>query len=127
MRGTYVDSSFLVAIAFDEPSSTEMAESLAAFDELFSANLLEAELRAALVREEVAIAPVMLDSISWIIPDRPLSREIGQVLAAGYLRGADLWHVACALFLAPTPGELTFLTLDQRQRDVAEALGFQLE
>ena len=44
MRGTYVDTSCLVAIAFDEANATELAGLLGGFDELFSANLLEAEL-----------------------------------------------------------------------------------
>lgn len=46
-------------------------------------------------------------------------------LTAGYLRGADLWHVACALYLAEVPSDVTFLSLDDRQRTVAEALGFR--
>ena len=37
---------------------------------------------------------------------------------------ADLWHVACALFLSPNPTDITFLTLDKPQRDVARRLGF---
>ena len=126
MSVAYVDTSSLVAIAFDEPGSSELAELLEAFDELFSANLLEAELRAALAREEVATGTELLRRISWIVPDRPLSREITQALTAGYLRGADLWHVAAALFLAPTPREIAFVTIDRRQGDVAKLLGFEV-
>jgi len=40
------------------------------------------------------------------------------------LKGADLWHLACAVFLAANPRELVFLTLDQRQKTVAAKLGF---
>ncbi len=64
--------------------------------------------------------------LRWILPDRPLSAEIGTVVAAGSIRGADLWHVACALYVAESPDELTFLTLDERQRTVAKALGFNV-
>ena len=46
------------------------------------------------------------------------------MLNAGYLRGADLWHVATALYVTPEPGEISFITLDRRQRNVAMALGF---
>jgi hypothetical protein len=46
------------------------------------------------------------------------------VLEHGYLRGADLWHLACALFVVDEPDMLTFLTLDTRQQEVAAALGF---
>ncbi len=95
------------------------------FDELFSSNLLEAEFRASLVREEVDAATDLLSWFTWVLPDQPLGRELGEVLAAGYLRGADLWHVACALFLAGgKPSDLHLLTLDDRQRAVAEQLGF---
>lgn len=37
---------------------------------------------------------------------------------------ADLWHLACALFVEPQPLELVFLTLDKRQRAAARVLGF---
>lgn len=63
--------------------------------------------------------------MSWIIPDCPLHQEIRRVLAAGYVRGADCWHLASALFLAEDPAKLSFLTLHQRQRTVAQMLGFQ--
>ena len=46
------------------------------------------------------------------------------MLEAGYLRGADLWHVAHALYVTPCPASLSFVTLDARQGAVAEALGF---
>jgi len=62
--------------------------------------------------------------IDWVIPDRPLAPEIGRALEIGYLRGADLWHVACALFLEPHPRELEFATLDKRQKAAAGTLGF---
>ena len=55
---------------------------------------------------------------------RPLSEQIARVLEAGYVRGADCWHLATALYIAPDPGEIVFLTLDHRQRDIAKALGF---
>lgn len=68
---------------------------------------------------EQIIAP-----IDWILPDRPLGEELARALGAGYLRGADLWHVACALYLAGAIGStVEFLTLDARQRAVASALG----
>ena len=41
-----------------------------------------------------------------------------------YLRGADLWHVATALYLAESPADVDFLTLDPAQREAAAALGF---
>lgn len=124
MKVAYVDTSCLVAIAFGERGATALARRLDGFDELVSSNLLEAELRAAFVREAVEPDPALSASLSWIIPDRPLTMEIARVLQAGYLRGADCWHVATALYLAEDPAAISFLTLDERQRAVARALGF---
>lgn len=91
---------------------------------LRSADLLEAELRAALRREDAPSDAPLLNRVSWVSPQRPLSSEITVILGAGRLRGADLWHLACALYLAPSPRDLSFLTLDTRQGAVAEKLGF---
>ena len=83
------------------------------------------ELKSALCREGVpGDAADVLPALSWITPDRPLSGEIDGVLAAGYVKGADAWHLACALNLAPDGHELSFETLDSRQRAVAVKLGF---
>ena len=49
----YVDTSCLVAIAFGEAGSRKLATRLRSFDRLMSSNVLEAELRSALAREEV--------------------------------------------------------------------------
>jgi predicted nucleic acid-binding protein len=124
VKVAYVDTSLLLAIAFRERGSAALARRLESFDRLVASNLLEAELRAALRREDVPSDTPLLGRLSWILPDRPLSREITTVLSAGYLRGADLWHVACALYLAASPRDLPFLTLDERQGRVARALGF---
>lgn len=121
----YVDSSCFVAIAFAEPGAAALARRLATYDRRVSANLLEAELRSALAREAIETPPdPLLAALSWLLPDRPLSRECKEALAAGYLRGADLWHLACALYLRQTIPDLVFVTLDDRQRAVAERLGF---
>ena len=124
MNRACVDTSVLIAIAFGEAGGTALARDLDGFDELFAANLLEAELRAAFVREAVVPDASLLGPLTWIIPDRPIGAEIERVLTTGYLRGADAWHLACALYLAPDPAEFTFLTLDDHQEAVAAALGF---
>jgi predicted nucleic acid-binding protein len=121
----YVDSSCLVALAFDEPGSRKLAARLRRFDRLLSSNLLEAELQSALVREGVdGHVEELLSWLTWVYPNRPLTPEYARITAAGYLRGADLWHLANALFLAPDPTDLSFLTLDGRQGEVARRLGF---
>lgn len=120
----YVDTSVVVAITFDQPGAAQFRETLRRFA-VCAAPLLEAEWRSACRRESLAPSLGDLDRIEWIEADRPLSAELERVFAAGYVRGADAWHLATALYLAPDPAELTFLTLDDRQRGVAEVLGFR--
>ena len=120
----YVDSSCIAAVAFAEPGHGRVARRLARFERVYSSTLLEAEILSALRREGVTEEPALLNSISWVLPDRRLTQEISAVLAAGHLRGADLWHVACALYLSPDPTELSFVTLDESQAVVASAIGF---
>lgn len=127
MSRAAVDSSCIVAIAFHEPRAERVTLRLHGYDELFAANLLQAEVHAAARREGRELAATLTDSLRWIHPQRPLNAEIAAVFDAGYLRGADAWHVACALWLAgDAPAELDFLTLDRRQADIAAALGLSV-
>ena len=126
MRAAYVDPSCLVAIAFDEPRRAEVTSRLREHDVLLSSNLLEAEFRATLAREAAEVDEALFSWIKWILPDRPLSIEITCVLQTAYIRGPDLWHLAAAIYVTPEPGDLTFLTLDRRQEEVAAALGFKV-
>lgn len=125
MKLAYVDTSCLVAWGLGEPGSTQVQRRLRTLDALHSSNLLEAELSSVMAREHVTPVPELLESITWVIPDRPLHAEISRVLEAGYVRGADCWHLATALYLAEEPKTLIFLTLDTRQLAVARKLGFQ--
>lgn len=124
MTVAYVDTSCLVAIAFDENGADCVSEQLEACDRLLASNLLEAELAAAFRREDIQVDGGLTSWITWFYPNRPLTSEYQRVLAKGYVRGADLWHLGCALFISPNPMELGFFTLDQRQNEVAVALGF---
>ena len=125
MKLANLDTSCLVAIAFDEPGAGKLALRLRRFDRLVSSNLLEAELRSALLREGVEDSGrALLAGIGWVLPNRILTPEIERIAAAGYLRGADLWHIACALFVAPEARGLSFVTVDRRQQEVAARLGF---
>ena len=121
----YIDTSVIAAIALNEVGSNGHARRLGDFSQLFSSNLLEAEVRAALAREGRQFEAGFISGIEWVFPDRSLGPELAVALAAGYLRGADLWHIATALYAAPEPGEIAFVTLDNRQRAVASTLGFQ--
>ncbi len=125
MTSAYVDSSCLVALAFGEPWARNLGARLRRFDRLISSNLLEAELRSAFVREELdADIEDLLSWLTWVYPNQPLTPEYARITATGCLRGADFWHLANALFLAPDPTHLSFLTLDGRQGEVARRLGF---
>ena len=112
-------------MAFDESGGSAVASRLHEYSRLLSANLLEAELRAVFAREGLDFQPELVAPIEWVLPDRPLATELATILEAGYLRGADLWHVATALYVAPHPDQLVFVTLDDRQRRVAAEVGFQ--
>jgi predicted nucleic acid-binding protein len=120
----YVDTSVIVAITFGEDGADAILEKVRPF-ELVSAPLLEAEWRSACHRNAIAPDASILREIVWMHIDRPLTAELERVFEAGYVRGADAWHLATALYLAPDPSELTFLTLNDRQRGVAEVLGFR--
>ncbi len=130
MRVAYVDSSSLIAVAFNEDAGNAMARSLGGYQRLLSSNLLEAEMRAAFRRENAKFDANLISGIDWVLPQRPLSSEIATALTAGYLRGADLWHMATALYAIGAAGpialaEFSFVTLDSKQRRIAAALGFQ--
>ena len=120
----YVDSSAVVAVARDEPGAEAVSHRLSSFGQLISSNLLEAEVSAAFAREGLELGPESFDDIEWVLPTRPLHAEIAAVLQVGYLRGADLWHVANALYAARAIPGLAFVTLDRRQQTVAAGLGF---
>ena len=124
MKVAYVDTSCLVAIAFGEPSSKGLRRRLSGFDDLVSSGLMVAELRSAFEREKTPFVDSLVAGIGRVLPDRQLDDECKTALAAGYLRGADLWHVACALFVARAPDLIHFITLDKRQADIVKKLGF---
>lgn len=126
MSAAYVDTSCIVAAAFGESPASKVVARLSRFDRVLSSPLLEAELWSVLAREGREITDHFSSAIEFVIVERPLSAEVRRVLDAGYLRGADCWHLATALYLAPNPNELTFLSLDGAQRKVAKTLGFRI-
>ena len=126
MSVAYVDASSVIAVAFSEPQWEILAGRMDEFTTLRSSNLLEAEVLAAFARERRRFNPSALAGIQWVFPSRSLAPEMATVLQAGYLRGADLWHVAVALYIAQDPADICFLSLDQRQQAVAASLGFEV-
>lgn len=129
MIGAYVDTSVVAAALLEEADSALAAEALKGSVPLYSSNLLEAELLAAARGKGVSAESVhdALRAMNWVYPSRRLTQEYSRVLAAGPIRGADLLHLACALYLSPDPKQFSFLTLDTRQAAIARALGFTVE
>jgi len=127
MRFAYLDTSFLLSILLGEPGAVALRRQLQGFDRVFSCDLLTAETLTALRREGVDLDDALsaLEGVSLVFPDRTLLPEMRRVLAAGLIRGADLWHLACAVFLfTGERSTIGFLTRDKKQRVIAGRLGF---
>ena len=118
----------MLAVIFDEQAGAEVRGLFGTMNRIYASNLLEAEVASVAAREGISGETISgaLCQLDWVFPDRPLSREYESVLRAGRLRGADLWHLACALFLVGDPGQLPFITLDLSQAEVARKMGFQV-
>lgn len=126
MARAFVDTSFLLSLALGQRAGRAARFRIESFDTVFASRFLEAEYLCAFRRESVNPVRDLLRTIEWVDSTVSLATEISRVLDAGYLRGADCWHLATALSIAPDPTDWTFLTLDTRQSDVAQALGFQV-
>jgi predicted nucleic acid-binding protein len=125
LKIAYADASVFAALAFREPNAGRIRRRLAGFDRVVTSVLTEAELASALRRERIELPESPLRGVQLIGAPDPLSAEIQEVLGAGYLRGADCWHVAVALNYSPDR-DLVFFTLDNAQRSVAAKLGFTI-
>lgn len=127
MRCAYLDTSYLIAVLFEESGYEKLAEKLASFDRLISSNLLEAELISTFIREDFDLHELkkITNGISWVLPTRALSQEFEMLLPHNYLKGADLWHVACALHIKTRIEDLVFLTLDKKQQEMTRRVGFK--
>ena len=121
----YIDSSAILAIEFREDGYQGVSDRIGEHADIVASNLVEAEIRAVAARERRTFNQPLRSNITWIYPNRPLTREFDRVLRVGYLRGADLWHVAVALYAFPDPSQISFITLDERQLEVARKIGFQ--
>ena len=125
MNIAYADASVFVALAFHEPEASRMRRRMLEFELVVTSTLTEAEVLSAITREQVNVQASPLLGAQLIGSSEPLTPEIEQVLRAGYLRGADCWHVAVALNFSPDR-DLTFLSLDKPQRAIAAKLGFKI-
>jgi len=105
MKTAYLDTSLVVAILLKEPGAERLSVTLDGYDMLFSSPLLEAELKSTLFREkcDLTLSDLYLERLELVIADRFLGKEISTILNHYYLRGADLYHLATALFVFPKP------------------------
>jgi predicted nucleic acid-binding protein len=122
----YVDTSALVAATFGGAPKVVLEVLLKAH--LFVGTVGEAELASVYRREGRKPEELRELQRSWslVTPRESLLPQLQRVLDTGYLRGADAWHVACALWLTPDPGALYFVTLDLAQARVARMLGLNV-
>ena len=127
MKAAYVDSSVLVAISLGETDHEDLTSRLEKFDQLFSSNLLEAELRSAPEAGGFRRNRRWSSHLDLVGLPKPTADSRVQVgPQGGLLEGADLWHLACALYLREELEEISFLSLDDKQVAVAGSLGFDL-
>lgn len=127
MRAAYLDTSALIAVAFDEPGATHVQSFLEEEIRLVSSELIVAETLSAFVRNDRSLteAKGWLESVNRILVDTPLDKELTRIFRSSRVRGADAFHLATALWL--TGGaSLVFLTLDKQQAMAAQQLGFEL-
>lgn len=126
----YVDTSIIVAILLKEPDYKDHLEILDGYETIVSSNLLEAELFSTVKREKLAfdLAVNYLENISILFPTEKFQTYFQQILNISYLRGADLFHLATALWFAGEKRkDLTFISLDEKQYLVAKRLGFSVD
>ncbi len=124
-----MDTSAVLAAVFDEPAAAAVRRELGRHERIYASNLLEAETRAAAGREGTPRQQLesTLAQLTWVLPDRSLSVEFDELGPHGDLRGADLYHLACALYLSGKGERLPILTLDRAQARVAAAAGFPVK
>lgn len=125
MSVAYVDSSVLVGLAFGEPSAVREARRFARFRHVVTGSLTQAEVAGALRRESATLDHDPLAGVVLVAVPASLGAEVKEVLESGYVRGADCWHLAAALYIAASR-DLTFITVDKVQRALAADLGFKI-
>lgn len=128
MKAVYVDSSVVVAVLLQQGNRAKFIEVLNDADEVVSSFFSEAEIYSVVKREGLDFekTKTLLQSLTLVQSDGSLEKEIRDVLKAGYVRGADLHHLAVALYLDPGKKQLRFFTLDENQRKVAKAAGLEV-
>ena len=128
MKFGYIDTSVLVAMAFDDAGGSFIGRFVKSFDRLYSSNLLEAEFFSAASKERrLADARAFIKPVRFVYPDTNLTKYHERVLTAGDIEGSALHHLSCALYLFQRPQDVFFLSLHPTQAALAAQLGFQTD
>lgn len=139
MIPVYIESSAVLAWILGEPAGSSVKTLVDDASMVFSSALTIAETRRALIRgvtaerltaagERHAVALLSSARTGWasIEIDEATWDRVGQPFPAEPLRTLDALHLALVLRVAPAYEEFAVLTLDQRVRAGAEALGLRV-
>ena len=128
MINYYIDSSVLVSMLLQEDQEKRFMTLFEASQGLYSSQLLEAEVYSVAAREDIPPdkASEFIELVSLIIPQRSLRSEFHKIFQAGYCRGPDAYHIAAALYLDPKKQNLTFVSADMTQNQLASKIGFRI-
>lgn len=126
MPWVYIDSSVVVASLFDELPSNQRF--MGSSEKFLSSFLMESEVLSAAKREglDLDLVTKELKKISFVRTESLLI-QLSEIFKVGYLRGADAYHLATAMWIQGKHSGLKFYTLDKRQKEVASTLGFKTE
>ena len=125
MSWAYVDSSVVIATLCGEIAPKVATNIWNSADNFVSSFLLEVEVLSVAKREGLDFQQVQRELLNvGLVRTGSLQSECRQILGIGYLRGADLFHLASAIWIQGKYSDLSFLTLDKKQRDLARMLGF---
>lgn len=125
----FVDTSVIVFLLLEAKPEDKLYNLLKEYRYLVSSNLMEAELYSVAKRERIDLQfpRKIIRTVTVLHPTKSLTDECERVVNVGYLRGADLYHVAVALACySSIVSQVDFITLDLSQRAIAKALGFTI-
>lgn len=119
----YIDSSVAILVLNNELSKKNLNAQLIVSHEILVAEILSFVTRDRFPSEkyEEFLSKVAIQHLVAPI------KWCKQVLHYGYCKGADCLHLACAMSMSsPKYSELTFLTCDIRQGEIARKIGFNV-
>ncbi len=125
MSWAYIDSSVLIATLLEDHPKPQLDKFWGSAERFISSYLLQAEVFSAVKREkaDMQLAALEIKKIGFVRTDS-LAEELMEIFKAGYVRGADAFHLATALWIRGKHKDLKFITLDEKQKEIAKHLDF---